>query len=362
VKIFIDSMSRRFGDTLLGLPFASMLKTQYRDVHITYGVSPYPSDREFLKNISVIDDVETQTIYNPVVRGYDMTYDMVLRASFDSDLKDGLHNKFYGLDNKEGWDKCIKANPIKFNYNQKDEFDKYYISDSSHSIKKHVGIFINIPREDPSMLNEMGSYPVERWQEVVNTLCKKHIVYVFTSSTQEEVKLENCVNMGQLTASEEVYAMSELFDVTIGCSSGIMNMAGVLAQKPLIILDTCEDNNDASYIAPNKCIQPQNRYLYFTSTLENEFRSFIKPEPGARLIDWTFNSYLEQAQYVRSMRVVADIKPQVICDEVDRILDDGIGKEWFVEGKICDNCKMYSMGLCVYEYTPVYRSKSYAHG
>jgi ADP-heptose:LPS heptosyltransferase len=348
-KVLIDSMSRRFGDTLLGIPFASMFKTKYKDCHITYACSPY--DIEFFKNINVVDDTVLQNIYNPSAIVYDMSYDYVLRNSFDSDVKFRPDLIFEGLDNKEGWDKCLKSYPIKFLYSGG-------VFNDCDVVGKKVGIFINFPRQDMSNgPQEIGVY--NRWYEVIQELDRKgYLVYVFTSLREPSIPAtilgdaKNATILGNLSACDEISVMSKM-DITIGVSSGFLDMAGCFAQKPFIVLNSCESDRTPMWNGiPDRCVLPQNRFSYFVMDRE-DIRSFIKPPDEAETVPWQFNDGYLGRQRVRQMRVLDAIEPTTITNEVDRLIETQRGEEWFVEGSVCSHCrirKIYSQ--CAYAYKP----------
>lgn len=356
MKILIDSVSPRFGDTLLGLPFTSMFKYRY-DTEITYACGP--NDFEFFKNISTIDRVCLQSIFNQANRAYDKSFDRILRTSFDVDEKFHPEQIFGDLDTPEGWDQCREKFPILLKTDRVLDI-RQAPEDVSHPLKKKIGLFINFPRPNSTMPQGTESYSIEKWQQVID-LGSEYNFFVFTSPIEKDFELKNCNNLGKLDARYEMDVMKQM-DVVVGCSSGVMDMVACFAQKPLVILETCEDDRTPCWNGiPDKCVLPQNRYAYFI--MENEdVRSFIKPPDGARCVQWNFNNYFLGQTQIRNMRVLDAIEPQTIVDEVDRILKEGYGAEWFVKGSVCDNCIPKKNGQCAYQHKPQLKNGKYYEG
>lgn len=352
MKIFIDSLSRRLGDTLLGLPFVSMFKYKFHGAHVTFGCNP--NDADIFRNISPIDAIAAQTIYNKPARDYDRSYDIVLRSSFDADAKFKPSDIFGKLDDFYGWKACADKYPINFLY--KKEFDFF-----PNNSKKNVGIFINMPRNDMSQPNGTGQYPIELWQETINLL-NDYNVFVFTSLFENIPELDNCVFVGNLSGCDEIALMSQM-DVTIGVSCGLMDMLGAFTQKPLIILDSCDDDSERGIWngIPDKCVLPPNRYATFIMD-DEDCRSFIKPPKGSKIIPRSFHSFFTGDIIDGNIRCIDGIKPITIANEVVRILINKKGIEWFIKGNVCDNCDLKDIGKCAYEYKPKIKSGGYYEG
>jgi ADP-heptose:LPS heptosyltransferase len=361
MKILIDSLSRRLGDTLNGLPLASMFKQKYGGVHITYTCNPI--DKQLFEHINVIDSIAIPSIYNQSNVAYDSSYDFVLRSSFDVDAKYNPSKIFGELDCPDGWRECIKNYPIIFDYFSEDIKERLDENNFPSKSRKRVGIFINYPRQDASNNPNFTIYPVGLWQKLITLLSKDYEVYIFHGMFEKEEKIfDNCINMGKLSICDEIFLMSQM-DVTIGTSNGLMTFAACFAQKPLIILHSCDDKTERGVWngIPDKCCLPGNRFAFFVMD-DEDIRSFIKPLSGTLLTPWQRYDYHNEMPVINNIRNLDGIKPETILEEVSRIVTNKKGIEWFFKGDACENCDMKDNGKCLYEFIPAIKKGGYYLG
>ena len=91
--------------------------------------------------------------------------------------------------------------------------------------------------------------------------------------------------------------------------------------------------------------------------------SFIKPSKGARLVEWYYQHLLKKMPLIRNMRSLSGIDPLIISEHIDYLLSGGKSVEWFVEGHVCDTCKLKKdFNQCSYVYKPSLKDGSYYKG